>query len=216
MISKLVCILKNRSHQEIAVRYYKLVVKAFFILSVISFVTDPFGRLLLSYNKYSISSVTILTFSASILILMFVLEYVPPLPRILCSISLPVLGMSFHETLWHYGCLVVWGKSLFIFWLLYTVVIAVGTIVLHLKYNILRPRAVLVVVVLGVVGMCCYYWYGLTVSGFYQSLLLYEQGLGPNPHTPFHYVMASLGRMVWLLLAVPSNIERSNIVEEVM
>lgn len=192
---------KREFYQGLAVRCYTLMIICLLLLSVVSFVVDPFGRLLLSYDKYSISNVTTLTFSASILILMVLFNHVPPLPRILCSLSMPVLGMSFHETLWHLGCRMIWGTGIFQFWALYTVAIAVGTYVLHIKWNILNLKPY----VLGVVGclmmLCVLDWIRITNSGFYQALLLYEQGLGPNPHTPMLYGSASLSRMLWMLLA---------------
>ena len=192
---------KGEFYQGLVLRCYTMMIVCLLLLSVVSFVVDPFGRLLLSYDKYSISNVTTLTFSASILILISLFDHTPPLPRILCSLSLPVLGMAFHETLWHLGCQMVWGTGLFQFWALYTTAIGAGTYILHMKWNILK----LYPYILGMVGclvlLTTFDWLRITNSGFYQTLLLYEQGLGPNPHTPLLYGSASLSRMLWLLLA---------------
>ncbi len=200
MVSNLMDTLKNEWYQELVMRCYKLVVKTLLLLSIVSFIVDPFGRLLLSYDGYSISSVTILTFTASILILISLFDHVPPLPRILCSLSLPVLGMSFHEALWHLGCQMVWGTGFSRFWVLYTIAIGVGTYVLHIKWDILSLNPYVVGVVGCLVILCVFDWLRITNLGFYQILLLYERGLGPNPHTPALYASASLSRMLWLLL----------------
>lgn len=194
-------VIKSGGYHELIMRCYILVVGVIFLISVVSFVLDPFERFLITYDKYSISSVTVMTFSGSILVLLSLFKYVSPLPRIVCSLSLPVLGMSFHEAHWHLGCQMVWGAGLFQFWVLYTIAISVGIYILHTRYNILKLDPY----VLGVIGclviLTTLDWLRITNLGFYQALFLYEQGLAPNPHTPALYASASLSRMFWMLLA---------------
>lgn len=185
---------------------YKGIVLTIFILSLVSFIMDPFGRFIISYGKYSISSVTTLTFSFSISFLLIFYEHIPPLPRILCSLTLPVLGMAFHETFWHYGCWVTWKTGLVKFWTLYTVAISTGTYVLDQKYDILAYNTKRYLQV--IFGIGCYIILFLTIytTSFYKNLVFFEQGLGLNPHTPGHYLVASWGRLLWLTLVNGENV----------
>lgn len=157
-------------------------------------------------GKYSISSMTLLTFCVSVCYMIIVCDHVPRLPRILCSLSIPVFGMAFHELFWHVGCRMTWqsevpGSGIPEFWAVYSVAIYVGMFILDQKYDILYisfRRTLVVVILLFVYALL---WMNLYDPNFYRSLLLYEEGLGTNPHTVYHYAVATMGRMMWVLLA---------------
>ena len=187
-------------------RFYILLVLGGIVFSSISFCLDPFGDLLFGIGEFNISSVTIFTFSFSILILWFMFNYVDVLPRILCSISLPVLGMCFYETCWHIGCWYAF-RGFFhktIFWVLYTTAIFMGIVVLHVKYKILNFSMARLVVILIFLLYFRVNWQQTMDTGFFPALLDFDKGLGPDPHTPFVFFNATIGRTVWLLLASSS------------
>lgn len=191
---------KKLGYQELIMKGYILIVGIIFVLSIISYAVEPFDVFLITYDKYSIKSVTLLIFSASILTIMHFCKYVPPLQRILCSLSLPVLGISFYESLWHLGYRMVWGGGFVEFWSLYSLSIALGTYILHTKYKILkisetRINMVCICLIIGIAS-----WALIVKGGFYQNLLAYENGLGVNPHTPTLYLIVSLIRISWIFL----------------
>lgn len=196
-------IIRSGSYNRIIEALYLMLISVALGVSVFSFYLDPFGELFIGLSRYNISSVTLMVSSGFVLLLWFLFNHVDVLPRIICSISLPILGLSFHEAWWHVGWWYTWNWNFnkVLFMILYTVAIFVSTIILHIKYNILKfsiPRLILILLFLLVYRIG---WQRLVDTGFFFTLLEYERGLAPSPHGLFVYLNASIGRTVWLLLA---------------
>lgn len=192
-------------HKERLIGYigdiYISAVLALLAISVVSFVLFPFGDLIFNVGGIWLSSVTVITFTLSIAVLYYIYKEMDVFPRIMCSLVLPIFGISFHEAWWHVGSWYTWGMGFPIFWISYSVALFLVAIILHMRCGSLKftmPRLVFILVcLLGYrVG-----WQYLMDTGMFPALLLYEQGRGPNPQGLVLYLNASLGRMVWLLLA---------------
>ena len=168
------------------------------ILGGLSYFINPIG--VLPLGDYSISSITITMFLVSVLILWLYYNHISSLPRFICAITIPVLGMSFNELFWHIGCYLTWGTGNLNFWILYTIIIGLGIFLLNEKYSIIEFRGLkryLLVISLILYVMGYYLNYD---KYFYLKLLMFDYGLKENPHTMFHYATATCGRMMWLIL----------------
>jgi len=175
------------------------------LLGFLNFTINPLGHTSFTIlgKQPKIRTPTLITMCFMVLVLYYF--YYPHLPlhiRFTSSTILPGLGLFFQEFLWHYGCWRILGGGIPTFWLFYCGAIMICIYFLNSKYDTLDLQ-IKSLLPLGV-GLFLYIlsWEKFVVqTDFYPHLLLYDQGLASDPHTPHLFSIAIFGWLTWMLMA---------------
>jgi len=168
---------------------------------LISMSANPWGCTEIHFIiwKYEIHSLTMTYITVFYLLLFF--DYyseLDPIMRVGCSTVIPLFGLFFYEFWWHLGCWIVWKWCAPFFWGVFVVTLAICINYINQRYNILNltMNRFLIWVVMFLLFLAG--WWELLDRGFYQSLLLYEQGFGPDPHGLFTSLIKGVSIFIWL------------------
>lgn len=170
---------------------------------LMSMFKNPWGHTEIHFIiwKHEFHSLTVVYLTIFYLLLFFYFyRGLDPIIRVGCSIVIPLFGLFFHEFWWHLGCWIVWKTGMVTFWGPYVIIIAICIYIVHQRYNILNltmNRKILIwlpTLFLLLLGG----WWLLLEQGFYQSLSLYEQGLGLDPHGWLLFLVKGIAIFMWL------------------
>lgn len=172
---------------------------------LVSMFKNPWGHTEIHFIiwRHEFRSLTVVYLTILYLLLFFYFyRGLDPIIRVGCSTIIPLFGLFFHEFWWHVGCWIVWKTGQVIFWGLFVITIAICVYIIHQRYNILNltmnKRILIWLPVL------LFFFLGgrwvLLEQGFYQSLVLYEQGLGPDPHGWLTSLVKGIAMFMWLLI----------------
>lgn len=160
------------------------------------------------FYRQPMHSMTILMSTTLYVVLLFYFYTgLEPIIRVGCAWALIVFGLTFYEAWWHLGCYKVWVLSglsktggIPLIWFLYSAILSVCIYYLNFKYHILEFSHMRTFYLCVLLYSFLLGWMGVLESGFYQKFLLYERGLGPNPHDLFMFINVVIGRGFWLPL----------------
>lgn len=195
---------KYLSSLSLLILYGPLVILIYNVITtLLTMTTNPWG--FAEYNfiiwTHDIHAPTIIYVSVLYLLLCFYFyRGLDPIIRVGCSIVMSLFGLFFYEFWWHLGCWMVWGTSQVIFWGAFVFAFIVCVHYIHLRYNILcitRSRAIILT---GLLVVFIGGWWILLQQGFYQTLLLHEKGLGPDPHGWITAINKGVAVFMWLPL----------------
>jgi len=166
---------------------------------------DPLGHTTYKImgKQPKIRSITLITMCILTLVLYFF--FYPHLPlhiRFVCSFIIPALGLFYKEFLWHCGCWRVWGTGIPIFWGFYCGAIFMCIFFFHTRYNTLKFEFLNLICFFALLTSCTIVWERyVMLTDFYPKLLLFDQGLGPDPHTKLLFLIVVSEWVSWLLIA---------------
>jgi len=133
-------------------------------------------------------SITALSAAVSFLTTYMILSYLYPLNRLIVSLTLTTLAIHFYDFVWSIGYFLYTQQGLNWSSLLISLGLSFLLERLDNKHGIFRKKYL--ATSLGLVVILISLMIGLYRSGFYQGMVLYEQGLGPDPNQ---------GNVWWLL-----------------
>lgn len=169
------------------------------------FTIDPLGHTSFKImgKQPKIRTPTLLTMCFLVLVLYyFYYSHLPLHIRFVSSLIIPGFGLFFQEFLWHYGCWRILGGGIPTFWLFYCGAILICIYFLHTKYNILELQLKNILPLgIGLIFYILLWEHYVVQTTFYPQLLLYDQGLAGDPHTPHLFSIAIFGWLLWILMA---------------
>lgn len=172
---------------------------------LVSMSKNPWGHTEIHFIiwRHEFRSLTVVCLTIFYLLLFFYFyRGLDPIIRVGCSTIIPLFGLFFHEFWWHLGCWIVWKQGMPTFWGLYIIAVAAGIYIIHQRYNILdlTMNKKIIVLLPALFLLFLGVWWVLLEQGFYQSLVLYEQGLGPDPHGWLIFLVKGTAIFMWLLV----------------
>jgi len=180
---------------------------------LISMSKNPWGHTEIHFIvwRHELHSLTVVYLTIFYLLLFFYFyRGLDPIIRVGCSTVIPLFGLFFYEFWWHLGCWIVWRWCMPTFWGPFTITIAICIYIIHQRYNILdltmNKRVLILLPTLFFLFLGG--WWVLLEQGFYQSLLSYEHGMGPDPHGWLIFLDKGIAILMWLLVVREVPIKR--------